>query len=115
MENKSNKKPKLHLKKGDKVRVIAGNAKGEEGVVMQVFPEKLRATVEGINIQYKHRKPSAANPQAGERIEKEGPIHISNLMVIDPASGEPRRVGRRRNENGKLERYFKTHSSKQNK
>lgn len=111
MERKKNKQPKLHLKAGDKVRVIAGNEKGNEGRVIKVFMEKRRAIVESLNIRYKHQKPSANTPQ-GEIIEMEGSIHISNLMVIDPSTGEPRRTGRKKNEEGKLERYFKEHTSK---
>lgn len=110
MERKKNKQPKLHLKVGDKVRVIAGNERGNEGRVIKVFMEKRRAVVEGLNIHYKHQKPSANTPQ-GKIIEMEGSIHISNLMVIDPSTGEPRRTGRKRNDEGRLERYFKEHTS----
>lgn len=110
MERKKNKQPKLHLKKGDKVRVIAGNSRGKEGEVLEVLIEKQRVVVEGVNMVKKHLKPSANNPQ-GSIQEIEGTIHISNLMVIDPASGEPRRTGRKRDENGKLQRYFKEHTS----
>ncbi|EAY30195.1 50S ribosomal protein L24 [Microscilla marina] len=110
MERKKNKQPKLHLKKGDKVRVIAGNSRGKEGDVLEVIIEKNRVVVEGVNMIKKHLKPSANNPQ-GSIQEIEGSIHISNLMVIDPASGEPRRSGKKRDENGKLQRYFKEHTS----
>ena len=110
MIHKKNKQPKLHLKKGDKVRVTAGNSRGKEGVVLEVLNEKQRVVVEGVNMIKKHLKPSANNPQ-GSIQEIEGSIHISNLMVIDPASGEPRRTGRKRDENGKLQRYFKEHTS----
>ncbi len=98
---------KLHLKKGDSVQVIAGEYKGEQGKVLEVFPAKSRAIVEGVNVVTKHVKPSAANPQGGIT-EEEAPIHISNLMVLDPKSGEPTRVGRRVNDEGKIERYSKT-------
>lgn len=110
MERKKNKQPKLHLKKGDKVRVTAGNSRGKEGEVLEVIIEKNRVIVEGVNMIKKHLKPSANNPQ-GSIQEIEGSIHISNLMVIDPASGEPRRTGKKRDENGKLQRYFKEHTS----
>ncbi|WP_299452336.1 50S ribosomal protein L24 [uncultured Microscilla sp.] len=110
MERKKNKQPKLHLKKGDKVKVIAGNSRGKEGDVLEVIIEKNRVVVEGVNMIKKHLKPSANNPQ-GSIQEIEGSIHISNLMVIDPASGEPRRSGKKRDENGKLQRYFKEHTS----
>lgn len=97
---------KLHIKKGDSVQVIAGENKGDEGKVLEVFPLKNRAIVEGVNVVTKHVKPSAANPQGGITKE-EAPIHISNLMVLDPKSGEPTRIGRRMNTEGKLERYSK--------
>ncbi|TAF64553.1 MAG: 50S ribosomal protein L24 [Cytophagales bacterium] len=111
---KKNKVAKLHIKTGDLVKVIAGNSKGHEGKVISVDRKKLRAKVGGANIVIKHVKPTAANPQ-GERKEMEGTIHISNLMLINPANGLPRRIGRKRDEKGKLQRYFKEHTSlKQN-
>jgi large subunit ribosomal protein L24 len=97
---------KLRIKKGDKVRVIAGNSKGKEGEVLRVFPEKNRAIVEGANVVTKHTKPSATNPNGGIE-KKEAAIHISNLMLLDPANGEPTRVGRKQDDNGKLQRYSK--------
>lgn len=98
---------KLHLKKGDKVRILSGNDKGKEGEILEVFPSKYRAIVSGYNMVTKHTKPSATNPNGG--IEKsEASIHLSNLMVIDPASGKPARTGRKLSDNGKLERYFKS-------
>ena len=83
---------KLKIKTGDTVRVIAGDHKGSEGKVLQVDREKNKALVEGINVVSKHEKPSAKNPQGGI-IKKEAPIHISNLSLIDPKSGEATRVG----------------------
>ncbi|MFS8616167.1 MAG: 50S ribosomal protein L24 [Solitalea sp.] len=106
MERKKNKQPKLHLKKGDQVRIITGNDKGKEGKVLQVLPDKMRAFVEGANIITKHTKPSAQNPNGGI-VKQEAAIHISNLMVIDPKTGKPSRVGRRLNDDGKLERFAK--------
>lgn len=107
MAKESHSTSKLHVKKGDKVKIIAGNYKGKEGEVLEVFPAKYRAIVSGYNMVSKHIKPSAANPNGG--IEKtEAPIHLSNLMVIDPATGKAARTGRKVNENGKLERYFKS-------
>jgi large subunit ribosomal protein L24 len=97
---------KLHIKKGDTVMVIAGEAKGEQGKVIRVIVDKNRAVVEGVNEVSKHRKPSASNPQGGI-VKEEAPIHISNLMVIDPKSGEPSRIGRKIGDNGKLVRYAK--------
>jgi len=97
---------KLHIKKGDTVVVIAGNSKGQEGKVLQVDREKGRAIVEGVNLVSKHTKPNAAFPQGGI-VKQEASINISNLMIKDPASGKPTRIGRRLNENGKLVRYSK--------
>ncbi|MCY7351877.1 MAG: 50S ribosomal protein L24 [Cytophagaceae bacterium] len=106
MEKKVNKKPKLHIKSGDTVMVISGNAKGKSGKVAQVMIDKQRATIEGVNLITKHVKPTAVNPQGG--IEKrEGSIHISNLMVVDPKTGEPTRTGRKLNDKGKLQRFSK--------
>lgn len=106
MERKYNKQPKLHIRTGDSVEVIAGNSKGQSGKVTKVLVEKQRAIVEGVNLVTKHVKPTAANPQ-GELKKIEGSIHISNLMLIDPATGKPTRTGRKLNEQGKLQRYSK--------
>jgi len=97
---------KLHIKKGDTVIVISGNAKGSQGRVLSVLRDKNKAIVEGINLISKHTKPNAASPQGGI-IKKESPIHISNLMLIDPASGKATRVGRKKNEKGVSVRYAK--------
>lgn len=106
MENKKKMQPKFHIRKGDTVKVIAGNSKGKSGKVLSVLVSKQRAVVEGANMITKHVKPNAQNPQGS--IEKlEGSIHISNLMVIDPATGESTRTGRRLNEKGKLQRFSK--------
>ena len=94
----------LNIKKGDKVVVIAGANRGAEGSVLQVFPEKKRAIVEGVNIVKKHTKPTNDNP--GGINEIAAPIHISNLMLVDPKTGEGTRIGRRE-ENGKMVRYSK--------
>lgn len=96
---------KLHIKKGDTVKLIAGNEKGATGKVLRVDHKKNRAFVEGINMVAKHTKPNAANPQGGI-VKKESSIHISNLMVVD-AKGNPTRVGRRYNDDNKLVRYSK--------
>jgi len=88
------------------VQVIAGDSKGETGKVLRVYRDKNRAVVEGVNVVTKHQKPSASNPQGG-LLKEEAPIHISNLMVVDPKSGEATRVGRRVNEEGKIERFAK--------
>lgn len=96
---------KLHVKKGDTVKVIAGDDKGAIAKVLKVYPEKNRAIVEGRNLVKKHTKPNAKNTQGGI-VEQEAPIHISNLMVMDGKT--PTRIGRRVNEKtGKLVRYSK--------
>ncbi|MFN3951002.1 MAG: 50S ribosomal protein L24 [Thermaurantimonas sp.] len=90
---------KIHIKKGDKVKVIAGDDKGSEGEVLRIIRDKYRAVVKGVNIVKKHIKPSAQNPQ-GKIVEMEAPIHISNLMLIDPKTGTPTRISRKRDEKG---------------
>jgi large subunit ribosomal protein L24 len=97
---------KLHIKKGDLVYVISGESKGKQGRVLSVQVSKQRAFVEGVNMVSKHTKPNSKHPQGGI-IKMEAPIHISNLMLIDPASGKPTRIGRRLNDKGKLVRYSK--------
>lgn len=106
MERKYNKQPKLHIRKGDTVKVLAGNDKGKQGKVMEVFLEKNRAIVEGINMVTKHEKPSAGKPEGGIK-KTEAPVHASNLMLINPADGNPTRTGRKRSDSGKLQRYSK--------
>jgi large subunit ribosomal protein L24 len=106
MERKKNQQPKLHIRKGDTVKVIAGDDKGKTGKVQEVILEKRRAIVEGVNIMTKHEKPSAGKPEGGIK-KVEGTIHISNLMLVDPASGNTTRVGRKANDKGKLQRYSK--------
>tara|TARA_B100001057_G_scaffold439612_1_gene472921 strand:+ start:353 stop:676 length:324 start_codon:yes stop_codon:yes gene_type:complete len=99
---------KLKIKKDDMVIVLTGNSKGTKGKVMKVFPHENRAIVEGVNMSSKHSKPNAANPQGGI-IKQELPIHISNLKLVDPASGKPTKVGRLRDKkSGKLVRFSKT-------
>lgn len=116
MKRKKNKQPKLHVRTGDTVRIISGKhaSSKAEGEVVSVNYETQRAIVRGYKMVTKHVKPSANKPQ-GEMVTTEAGIHISNLMVIDPATGEPRRSGRRRNAEGKLERYFKEHTSRKDK
>ena len=100
-------KVKIKIKKNDIVKVMAGASKGKEGKIIKVFPKTYRAIVEGANIVSKHTKPNAANPQGGI-IKQEAAIHISNLMLIDPKSGEATRIGRKRDEKiGKIVRYSK--------
>lgn len=83
---------KFHIKKGDQVKVISGNHKGKQGQILEIIGDKDRALVESVNIVKRHTKPSAQFPEGGI-IEKEGSIHISNLMLIDPKTGEPTKVG----------------------
>jgi large subunit ribosomal protein L24 len=94
MERKKNKQPKLHVKTGDLVVVIAGDEKGNSGTIVSVDMEKHRAIVGGLNMVKRHVKPSAQNPEGGI-IQKEATIHISNLMVVDPATGIPARSGQK--------------------
>ena len=82
----------IHVKTGDKVKVITGKDKGKEGVILKTFPKKDRVIVEGINIVKKHRKASQTNPTGGI-LEEAAPIHVSNIMLIDAKTGEPTRVG----------------------
>ncbi|MBR3519259.1 MAG: 50S ribosomal protein L24 [Paludibacteraceae bacterium] len=97
---------KLHIKKGDTVYVNSGECKGKQGRVLRVLVKDQKAIVEGLNMIKKSTKPSAKNPQGGI-VEMEAPIHISNLNLIDPKSGKPTRIGRKKDENGKLVRYAK--------
>jgi large subunit ribosomal protein L24 len=106
MERKKNKQPKLHIRKGDTVKVIAGDDKGKTGKVLEVVLDKQRAFVEGVNIMTKHEKPSAGKPEGGIK-KVEAAVHVSNLALIDPASGQPTRVGRKANDKGKLQRFAK--------
>jgi|TARA_B100000768_G_scaffold120769_1_gene111742 large subunit ribosomal protein L24 len=99
--------PKLHVKKGDTVKVLSGNSKGQEGKVIEVLIARSRAIVEGVNMVSKHSKPNAANPQGGIT-KMEASIHISNIMVVDPKSGDATRTGRKLDDkSGKLVRYSK--------
>lgn len=99
-------KVKLKIKKGDKVLVTAGDDKGKQGKVLEIIIAENRAIVEGANMVSKHTKPNAKSPQGGI-LKQEAPINISNLALIDPASGKPTRVGRKVNEQGKLVRFAK--------
>ncbi|WP_298788709.1 50S ribosomal protein L24 [uncultured Marinococcus sp.] len=96
---------KLHVKQGEKVKVISGKDKGKEGVILKAMPAQARVIVEGVNIVKKHAKPSQENPQGGI-LNQEAAIHVSNVMPLDPKSGEPTRVGHKV-ENGKKVRVAK--------
>ncbi len=97
---------KFHIKKGDLVKVLSGDSKGQEGKVLEVIFKKERAIVEGVNMIKKHTKPNSANPDGGI-VEQEAAIHISNLMLIEPSTKKPTRIGRKLNDNSKLVRYSK--------
>lgn len=97
---------KLHIKKNDTVYVNAGNDRGKTGRVLRVLVDKQKAVVEGVNVVSKSTKPSAKHPQGGI-VKMEAPIHISNLNPVDPKSGKPTRIGRRKNEKGVSVRYSK--------
>ena len=98
---------KIKIKKGDIVSVSTGNSKGLKGKVIKIFPSKNMAMVEGVNLVSRHTKPNAANPQGGI-IKQEAKIHISNLVMLDPKTGEKTKIGRRIDEKtGKLVRYSK--------
>lgn len=97
---------KIHVKKGDTVFVISGEYKGQQGRILEVLRRKNRAIVEGMNLVSKHTKPNAQNPQGGI-IKKEAPVHLSNLLLVDPSTGEPTRIGRKLNDKGKLVRFAK--------
>jgi large subunit ribosomal protein L24 len=94
---------KLHITKGDTVRVMRGDDKGKEGKVLRVHPKTGRITIEGVNIVKKHRKARRENEQSGI-IEMPAPLHASNVMLIDPKSGEPTRVRARIDDDGTKER-----------
>ena len=104
MERSKNKQPKLKIRKGDIVKVMAGDSKGQQGRVLEVVLDKRKVLVEGVNLVSKSTKPNAKNTQGGI-VKKEMPIHISNVMLID-GKGNATRVGRRV-EDGKLVRYSK--------
>jgi len=94
---------KIHVTKGDTVRVMRGDDKGKEGKIIRVFPKTGRVTIEGVNIVKKHRRARSAEEQSGI-IEMAAPIHASNVMLIDPKSGEPTRTRRQIDEDGTKER-----------
>ena len=94
------------IKKGDTVVVIAGNDKGRTGEVIRVIPKLDKVLVQGVNRVYRHLRPSRAHPQGG-RIQKEMPLHMSNVQPVDPKTSQPTRVGFRVTEDGTKERYAK--------
>ena len=96
---------KLKLKKGDIVKVTTGNAKNSQGKILEINTEKLTAIVEGVNMVSKHTKPNAKHPQGGI-VKQEAPVHVSNLKLVDPKTGDVTRVGRKEVD-GKIVRYAK--------
>jgi large subunit ribosomal protein L24 len=95
--------PKMQIRRGDLVKVIRGNHRGQQGRVLRVERAKNRLVVEGVNLRKRHRKPSAVNPEGGI-ITFEAPLHASNVMLIDPSTGEPTRVRARTTDDGVKER-----------
>jgi large subunit ribosomal protein L24 len=97
-------RPRKHkIVKGDRVRVIRGNFRDQEGAVLRVISDKNRVVVEGVNVRKHHQRPSPANPEGGIA-SFEDPIHISNVMLVDPASGDASRARWRIEEDGTKER-----------
>jgi large subunit ribosomal protein L24 len=82
----------MKIRKNDMVMVIAGNARGKSGKVLKVYPERERIIVEGVNIMKRHSRPSQRNPQGGI-VQREASIHVSNVMLLDPKTNQPTRVG----------------------
>jgi large subunit ribosomal protein L24 len=105
---KNAERQKMHISKGDTVRVMRGDEKGKEGKVMRVFPKNGRALVEGINLVKMHRKARNADEQSGIR-EAPAPVHASNLMLLDPKSGEPTRTKAKIDTDGTKERISVKH------
>lgn len=94
---------KMKITKGDRVRVIRGNHRDEEGTVLRVLPAELKVIVEGVNMRKRHQRPSQANPDGGI-VTFEAPIHVSNVMLVDPSSGNASRVRMRVEKDGEKER-----------
>ena len=106
MERRSNSQPKLKIRKGDMVKVIAGESKSNKPAkVLEVLLDSRKVIVEGANLVSKHTKPNAKNTQGGI-VKQEAPIHISNVMLVDPKHGKPTRIGRKEVD-GKLVRFAK--------
>jgi large subunit ribosomal protein L24 len=101
----------LHIRKDDQVKVIGGKDRGKSGRVLRTDPKRRYIYVEGLNIVKRHERPRSVKEaqrggEVGGIVEKEGPIHVSNVMLLDPQDNKPTRVGVRR-EGGKRERYSK--------
>jgi large subunit ribosomal protein L24 len=100
---KAVRREKMHVRRGDRVQVIRGNFAGVEGTVLRVLPKENRVVVEGVNLRKRHQRPTAENAEGGI-ITFEAPIHASNVMLVDPTSGEPTRVRHRLEADGTKER-----------
>ena len=96
----------MKIKRDDTVLIISGNDKGKRGRVLRVYPEQDRIIVEGVRMMKKHTKPTQRDPQGGI-VEREAPLHVSNVMLVDPKSDEPTRVGRQRLDEGRQVRVAK--------
>ena len=101
----------MHIRKDDNVVVIAGKDKGKTGRVLRTEPERARVYVEGLNLVKRHTRPRSVKDtqkaQASGIIDKEGPIHVSNVMLLEPTDNKPTRVGIKVGENGRRQRYAK--------
>lgn len=95
----------MNFKTGDKVVVIAGKSKGKEGNIIKVLRDENKLVVEGCNMIKKHLKPNGEG--SGSIVEVEAPIHASNVMILDPKTKKPTRIGHTTNKNGKKVRYAK--------
>ena len=102
-ESREPERHKLHITKGDTVRVISGEYRGKEGKVLRVFPKEFRVEVEGVNVVKKHKRAANPNEESGI-IELTAPIAASKVMLLDPKSGEPTRVRRRADKDGTVQR-----------
>jgi len=98
--------PRMHVKKNDTVIVISGKDKGKKGRVLAAYPRENRVLVEGVNMIKRHTRPNPKYPQGGI-IEREAPIHASNVMLVDPKTGLPTRIGYKVLENGRKVRIAK--------
>ena len=99
-------KNKMKVKKGDTVIVVAGKDKGKRGEVLRSIPADWRVVVQGVNVVKRHTRPAAGQP--GGIVEKEAPIHVSNVMLVDPKTDKPTRIRRRRDADGNVERIAKS-------
>jgi large subunit ribosomal protein L24 len=98
---------KMTVRRGDRVKIMRGNYAGTEGTVLRVLPQDNKVVVEGVNLRKRHMRPTQENPEGGI-VSFEAPIHASNVMLIDPTSGKPTRIKRRRDDDGTVERLGKS-------